>query len=78
MRILKELEKSFEEQKKQIQGEEETEPEATPYEGDDDQEEWEQYEEDEWSKWHHQDEKEESSKESSFVVISEGKRTSIG
>jgi hypothetical protein len=40
-----------------------------------------EYEENDWAKWYHQDEpfeKEESSKDSSFVVVSDGKRTSIG
>ena len=62
--------------KKKIQGE--TEPELIQYQ-DEDQGDWEEYDEDEWSRWHHEDEhteKEESSKESSFVAVSEGKRTS--
>ena len=45
MRIMKDLERDFEEQRKKIQGEEKAEPEATPHQEDDDQEDWEEYEE---------------------------------
>jgi trichohyalin len=80
MRIMKDLEREFEEQRKKIQGKGEVEPEATPYQEDDDQDDWEENNEDSWSRWHHEGEhteKEESSKESSFVVVSDGKRTSM-
>ena len=46
---------------------------------EDDQGNWEECHEDAWSRWHCEEEytaKEGSSKESSFVVVSEGKRTS--
>ena len=51
----------------------------TQYPDEDGQGDWEEYDEDGWSRWHREDEhteKDESSKESSFVVVSEGKRTS--
>ena len=63
--------------KKKVQ--DKTEPELIQYQDEDDQGDWEEQDEDEWSRWYHEDEhteKEESSKESSFVVVSEGKRTS--
>ena len=46
MRVMKDLERQFEEERKKIQGEMEVEPEATPYQDDDNQEEWEEYDED--------------------------------
>ena len=71
---MKDLERQFEEENKKIQVE--TEPEVIQDQDEDDQGNWEEYDEDAWSRWHCEDErtgKEESSKESSFVVISQAK-----
>ena len=73
MKKMKDLERQFEEETKNKQGEKE--PEVTQDQDGDDQGNWEEYDEDAWSRWHCEDEStgsEELSKESSFVIVSEG------
>jgi hypothetical protein len=73
---MKALERQFEEEQKKIE-ELREEKEMTQEQDEDDQGNWEEHNEDDWSRWHHEDEhteKDESSKESSFVVVSDGKR----